>query len=329
MDTRRLRLQTRKARQPPDPDFDKLPSTIPEYYPEYPEARLEDVVGNEEALFDLRASALRVISGDERLGMRERLLIHGLQGTGKNYAVDAVLNHYAEKSSIRVYSIKKELLSSYINRPSRILEHIADVEQGERGIINILNEADGLFKANGRPHDETIKLISTMKEVMDRTQGIGWWIITNNPGYFEAAMGSRLLSVQFPGAQTKDEYSALFKIKLRHCDMDEEDYSLLADEYMEQSRQVLECTGQEMNGRGIAEICANALPTRYIVEHEQEILAERTLEYDRISRQTLINKIRHHAQGFIDKNEGQQRYETQHSGRNRPSYMLAEVGVQH
>ncbi len=260
-------------------NIEKLPDRLPAYSQIYPDARLDNVVGNIEGQKVLLASFNQMLDFDPvkctnphmGRGYLDRLIIHGMQGTAKNYTVDAVISsgldiskHLGTRS--QVVTFKKEIRSIYKDRTAQMFNHYAKMAL-ESGIptLVLLNEADGLFSVgqNGKTGDETYKLIADAKEVMDETGGrnIIWWLITNNPGVFKDALGERFYSVSFPGIQTVDDCKSLFEIKLKQSkaakryDVTEGELFRIAEKYMARKDDLWNRHRIYLSGRGVAEIC--------------------------------------------------------------------------
>ena len=258
--------------------MEKLPAELPEYTPIYRNANLSEVIGNVEGTKRLLTSAHQVVDYNpvtksnpfEGAGFHQYILLHGMQGSGKNFTIDAVLNSVAKEAKnygieLKVIDLKKDLRSSYRERNSIVLRHFATKQLQENEFyINIINEADGVFgvDSKGQSHEDTNKLISDAKEVMDMTKGknVAWWLVSNNPGVFEAALGDRVLSVEMPGARSAEEYKRLFQLKLDEavkagkCNLNENQWEQVVKHYFKKTGKN-DSQGVYFSGRSVSDIC--------------------------------------------------------------------------
>lgn len=206
-----------------------LPSELSPYHLVNPPT-LDTVVGNERAIEILHAALIRLLKYDSQKKQNpfrkfnDAFIVYGDPGVGKNFTVDALLNHIQQTKDqygevVEFVNLASGLKSSYVNRSAAIFErYIAMENEGDKVYINIIDEADAIFPVNakGEMHEETKKLLGEMKRAINNAAlGNSLFILmTNYAEQFESALKQRFTMVKMDGPRTPEEFGQQFMLEL-------------------------------------------------------------------------------------------------------------------
>jgi|GEM_PF-6269929 len=213
-------------------NVEQLPTELPTYEPNS-RAKLEGIIGNTYAKETLHAAIIRLLKYDSTKKMnpfkeagdfKNAFIVYGAPGVGKNYTLDAILNHIKSTSSeyreqFQIVDFSKGIRSMYKDRSAQILQRYSSIQnQGEKAYINIIDEADGIFTTdeNGERSEESTKLLSEMKKTINNAdKGNSVYIfMTNYAEKFEAALKQRFTLLEMQGPTTPDDFGKLLRQEL-------------------------------------------------------------------------------------------------------------------
>jgi AAA+ superfamily predicted ATPase len=213
-------------------NIEQLPTELPVYEPNR-RAKLENIIGNEQAKEKLRAAIIRVLTYDSAAKLNpfrdsadfaDSFLVYGDPGVGKNYTIDALLNHFKDLApklgkQVEFVDLSQGLRSMYKDRSAQILQkYISLQNQGEKTYVNIIDEADGIFTLNerGEQSEESKKLLTEMKKAINNSdKGNSLFIfMTNYAEKFEAALKQRFIPIEMKGPTSPEHFSHLLKQEL-------------------------------------------------------------------------------------------------------------------
>jgi hypothetical protein len=217
----------------PSSNVENLPTELPSY--DHKRApKIEKVIGNVEGITTLRAAMIRTLKYDSQIkqnpfsmngnSFKDAFLVHGDPGVGKNFTVDALINHYlaaAKKYDIdvEVVDLSQGIHSMFRDRSAQIFERYISLEnEGDRAYINIIDEAEGIFTINehGEMCEESKKLLREMKKAINNSdkRNTLYIFMTNYPNMFEAALKQRFTPLEMKGATSKEQFTDLLKQEL-------------------------------------------------------------------------------------------------------------------
>lgn len=286
-------------------NIEQLPAELPPYEPNT-RAKLEKVIGNEQAKEKLRAAIIRILTYDtatktnpfrDSADFIDSFLVYGEPGVGKNYTIDALLNHYKETApklgkQLELVDLSQGLRSMYKDRSAQILQkYISMQNQGDKIYINIIDEADGIFTVNerGEQSEESKKLLTEMKKAINNSdKGNSLFIfMTNYAEKFEAALKQRFIPIEMKGPTTPDDFSKLLKQEISPFLNEKQIYKL--GEKIQQYKQQLSNT-VPITGRDVKKIVSPFISgdDATIIANEKTILAANSNQI-----KNIIPKLNH------------------------------------
>ncbi|MBW2966725.1 ATP-binding protein [Candidatus Woesearchaeota archaeon] len=212
---------------------ENLPAELPSYdYSKKP--RIETVIGNTDAIVALRAAMIKALKYDTKKkanpfsmngnSFRDAFILYGDPGVGKNFTIDALINHYAAKAkeqgiNIEVVDLSKNIKSIYRDRSAQLFERYISLEnEGDKVYFNVIDEGDGVFTRNehGEMSEESKKLLREMKKAINNSDkgNALYFLMTNYAEQFEAALKQRFTTLELKGATTIEEFARSLKQEL-------------------------------------------------------------------------------------------------------------------
>lgn len=307
----------------PSANVENLPTEVPNFPEPRPDITLDKVVGNTELIIPVKAAMIKVLKFDHKLNFNpfyhngysfnDAFLIYGDPGVGKNFTVDALLNHFKAKArehkiAVEFADLSSGIHSMYRDRSAQIFQRYVQLEnEAMNAWFNMIDEADGVFTTNehGEMCEESKKLLREMKaSISNGVRGKSLVLfLSNYAEKFEAALKNRFIPIRAEGAKVPEEYARLVRQELgpnsQYLD-NKELYNLGKIFY--DFRVQLEKKGNkksnakedEMNfslsGRDIKQICApfTSGNDEIIVENEDLILGASTEKVLRIIPELCI-----------------------------------------
>lgn len=282
--------------------LESVPTELPQYSPSTC-ASLEKVVGNIDAKTVLHAALIRLLKYDTKTQsnpfcpFRDAFIVYGEPGVGKNFTVDALLNHVRETAGrfgerVEFVNLAHGLRSIYKDRSAQVLEAYVGIQNKGDGVyVNIVDEADGIFTMNerGEMDEESKKLLREMKcAINNGCKGNTVTIfMTNYAEKFEAALKQRFTTLQMEGPSSPEDFGVLFAQELgsRCGQLTAEQFSSLGTQiyaYKQRFSGIIPITGRDVKTIVSPFVSGDDLG---IVAHEGTILSASSQELAKLMLQ--------------------------------------------
>ncbi len=216
---------------------DYLPKEVPKYILDS-EARIEDVVGNENALKELMNAGVQLLCHDAEKGINpfytggcsfhDAFIIFGDPGVGKTFTVNSFYNKIQELAEYYgidlVFGDLGAIRSIYKDASAQMLANIASIERKNKNIIyiNTLDEANSVITVgpDGKTSEESKKVIGEVKKGFGDRRGEGHVLtilITNytSDDEIEPAIKRRFKPLHMEGPQNPDDFGRMLYNQLK------------------------------------------------------------------------------------------------------------------